>query len=387
MQTKIVGVGIDTLKVNPKFIGDDGKPLQVQDLPERLDVLFSAWQEQARERCKPVPTTLTFNDARMTMLPNGVPAWKYIVKNNWLNVACGPRMKHSGVAKVTFSSEYLWFTGAIEEALNDVHGFLMDVFDADLYLQGGQIDLCVDLVGLTIPHDWQKVFISHAIGKSLMLESQKDKEHYTGRTLGTINFSGHGNPISCKMYNKTVEIRQRSPHKKWFHDLWKSNGWDGETDVWRIEFSLERECLRDMKLDDVYDVVRNIKRLWVYCTYTWLRMVVPDAANKNRKRWKTTGIWQQVQHAFDDYGCKMVDALGPLVRERKRQANIEQGIAQVAGNITTLAAWLKDELDPDADALDMFTAAYEKAVERWSKQGVDAQTLVREKKKLYHLDA
>jgi len=28
MQTKIVSVGIDTLKVNPKAVGDDGKLLQ-----------------------------------------------------------------------------------------------------------------------------------------------------------------------------------------------------------------------------------------------------------------------------------------------------------------------------------------------------------------------
>ncbi len=59
MQTKIVSVGIDTLKVNPKFTGDDGKPLQVQDLPERLDVLFSAWQEQAREWMSLTPTCIS----------------------------------------------------------------------------------------------------------------------------------------------------------------------------------------------------------------------------------------------------------------------------------------------------------------------------------------
>ncbi len=78
-ETRILNVGVDTLKVNVKLTG------QAQVLPVHVEVHCSRWQEQAREQSKPVATTLTFHDARMTMLPNGAPAWKYIVKNDCLH--------------------------------------------------------------------------------------------------------------------------------------------------------------------------------------------------------------------------------------------------------------------------------------------------------------
>jgi integrase len=97
----------------------------------------------------------------------------------------------------------------VHDALEEVRGLLVDLFGLHLILQAGQIDLCVDLIGLVLPTEWEQVFISHAIGKSLIGESQKDRPVYRGRELETINFSGHGSPVSCKVYNKTSEIRQR----------------------------------------------------------------------------------------------------------------------------------------------------------------------------------
>ncbi len=72
----------------------------------------------------------------------------------------------------------------------------------------------------------------------------------SGRKLATLEFGSHGSPLSCVIYNKSQEIRQKSPDKVWFHDLWRSvkreDGsvvWDGETDVWRVEFRFKREAL------------------------------------------------------------------------------------------------------------------------------------------------
>ncbi len=288
------------------------------------------------------------------------------------------------VAKVTLASAYLWKVGVVSEAVDEVHGFLADVFGPHLHLQGAQIDLCVDVVGLTLPTEWEKVFISHALTKKPIGESQKDRAFYQGRKLETINFSGYGNPVSCKLYNKVVEIRQHTPDKKWFHDLWKKHGWDEKQPVWRVEFSIEREGLNQMSLDDVYDVLRNLKRRWAYCTREWLRMVVPGRT-RNRTRWATHKTWTLIQGAFDDQGCKMVEALGPLVRERKRQKNIEQGVAAIAGYATTLAAWCENELEKDADAEQIFSLIYEKVIERWERLRVTPQDMVREKKFLYHL--
>ena len=45
------------------------------------------------------------------MLPNGAPAWKYLVKNDCLQVSMGARLRMPMVAKVTLSSAYLWEMG------------------------------------------------------------------------------------------------------------------------------------------------------------------------------------------------------------------------------------------------------------------------------------
>jgi hypothetical protein len=149
LQAKLLSVGVDTLKVNVKL------KEQVQVLPINVEILCSYWQQQAREQSKQVATTMTFHNARMTMLPNGAPAWKYLVKNDCLQVSMGARLRMPMVAKVTLSSAYLWQMG-------------------------------------------------------------KDRAFYRGRKLETITFSGHGSPVNCKLYNKTAEIKQRP--LAWFYD-------------------------------------------------------------------------------------------------------------------------------------------------------------------------
>jgi hypothetical protein len=380
---QIVNTGIDTVKVNVKYTDADGKPAKAQELPSRLDTLFAAWQAKAQEQHKPLATSMTFNDARLLMRPNGASVWKYLIQNDSIQLALSPRLAVPVLARVTFYSAYLWSKASVQDAVDEVHAFLIDIFGVNLMLQAAQLDLCVDLAGWTPPLDWQEVFLSRARSKGQVEPSQKDQSYYRGRKLETILFSGHGRPVSCKLYDKTAEIKQRSPDKRWFHDLWYKQGWDGASTVWRVEFSIEREGLHEMELEDIYDALRNIKRLWAYCTRDWLRMVSPGQ-DINRARWATAQPWTCIQRAFDSYGCRIVDVLGPLVRERKRVVNLDRGVAALAGYATTLAAWCDEqELLETDDAATIFAVIYDKVIDRWAKQGVTPRDLVHEKKLLY----
>jgi hypothetical protein len=283
------------------------------------------------------------------------------------------------VAKVTFSSAYLWSTGNVGKAVRLVHTFLHDFFQGEIILQAAQIDLCIDVVGLHLPTDWQEVFVSRARSKKDVVESQKDREYYRGAKLETIILSGHGNPVNGKLYDKVREIKQNNNEKDWFYELWRS--WDKEADVWRAEFSIEREGLGEMRLDGIYETLYNIKRLWFYCTSEWLRMVVPGV-DAIRSRWETTALWCEVQKAFDHFDGATVEELGPLVRKRKREKNIDQGVAAVAGYITTLAAW-DSAIPNDGDREALFSMIRDRVEQRWEKQGVDIQSVVTEKKFIY----
>lgn len=381
MDVSIINTGIDTIKVNVKLVDENCNLLETQVLPNQLATMVDAWQEQARTESTPVATSYSFHGARLVMLPNAAQAWKYILKNDCLNISIAPRLKIAMIAKVTLSSAYLWEVGNISKAIDEVHAFLIDLFGPHLALQAAQVDMCLDLVGWKPPADWQRLFVTHAIGKRDIGESQKDKEYYRGRTLETVLMSGHGCPVSCKIYDKRKEIAQHGNKKTWFFTPWTKNGWNGEDDVWRLEFSIERAGLHEMKLEDIYDTIRNIKRLWAYCTRDWLRMVVPEPT-KNRSRWGTHPTWIQFQRAFDTYGDIALDGLGPLVRDRNREANMEQGVAAIAGYMTTLAAW-DDELPEDADPDEIFSMVIDKVRARWHKLNIVPQDLVREKKFIY----
>ena len=378
----VVNAGIDTLKVNVKRADPvTGKASTLQELPEDLAAYLCAVQEHAKEQGKPQATALSFHGARLVVLPNGSPTWRYLVKNDCIQLALAPRLKIPMLTKVTFFSAYLWSVPSVTEAVEEAHSFLMDLFGPHLFLQAAQLDLCVDVAGLEPPSDWLEVFVSRARGKKAIEASQKERAHYTGHRLETILFSGHGRPVSCKLYNKGLEIRQHAPEKVWFHDLWRKRGWDGETVVSRIEFSLERAGLHQMQLEDIYETLRNVKRVWAYCTQEWLRMVTPGP-DTNRTRWQTTAEWTLIQRAFEDYGDRALDALGPLVRTRHRAVNVEQMTAQIAGCATTLAA-MCDELDADDEPAVLFSVVYDKVMQRWAKQGVVPQDIVREKEVLY----
>lgn len=375
-----VNVGIDTIIVNVKYLDEQGKPAQVQDFPSWLEEKLQGWQEAAREENKPLKTSMTFNDARLLMLPNGASVWKYIVKNDSVQLQMVPRLHIPALARVTFSSPFLWSHASPQDAVDAVHAFCIETFGRDVMLQAAQVDMCADVVGLSIPADWQKVFVSRGRVKKPIGPSQKDYPVYRGPKLETLQFSGHGQPVSCKIYDKIAEIKQHSPDKVWFYPIWKRGGWNGVDLVWRVEFSEGRECLHEQDIEDIYDALRNLKRMWAYCTQEWLRMVTP-ARTPNRARWPTSPAWKQIQRAFDGYGDKLVDALGPLVREAKREVNIERGVAAMAGYATTLAAWLKvdDEIDPET----LLALVAERVQERWSKQEESLPDVIREKKFLY----
>ena len=382
-KSPIVLHGIDTVKVNVKLLDTLGKPFPRQEVRPELVTMFEGWQEQAKFINKPIPTSMTFHETRMMMYPNGAPSWKFILRNDCLEVKVCPRLNVPMIAKVTFQSAYLWKVGNAKYAIEEAHSFLEEVFKTSVMLQATQLDMCVDMVGLELPTEWEEVFISHALNKKPIGESSKDQAYYRGRNLETIIFSGHGNPVNGKLYNKTKEIQQSD--KTWFRDYWLAHKWDGQAKVWRVEFSIEREGFHEMEIEDIYDALRNLKRLWAYCSYEWLRMAIPDATDKTRTRWETHPLWKELQHAFDTEGDTSLESLGPLVRQRKREKNIERGIAAIAGYATTLAAWHEqDELSESADADMMFSLILDKVKERWDKLDVVPQDVVRAKKFIYN---
>lgn len=59
-----------------------------------------------------------------------------------------------------------------------------------------------------------------------------------GKDYETLKFGSEQSDITYYLYNKSKEMREVKL-KPWIEDNWYANGWDGKTDVWRLEFSLK----------------------------------------------------------------------------------------------------------------------------------------------------
>ena len=64
----------------------------------------------------------------------------------------------------------------------------------------------------------------------------------------------------------------------------RPNGWEGESRVTRVEFRYERDCLRELDVEEGYAFLDQISSRWAYSTKQWLRHTIPNG-DPNRARW------------------------------------------------------------------------------------------------------
>ena len=403
---KLVGYGVDTLVLNVRYAGDDLQPVQLpldETLKEELDYL----QGEAKHAEAPVITEWAFLGAPLFIEPHGAGRqWRWLLTCQWLSLVVSPGKFNDVIAQVRFSSEYLWSQPWTLEALFHVDEFLMRMFGTRIHLQVSSVDLCADVMG----YDFSTANYEHdfvTCGRKQSIIYGPDMVNLDGRTPSYFRFSSSANPISCRIYNKTLEIQQKS-QKTWFYDLWKkmqpgfyAAPWDGSSDVWRLEFHLKRDFLRNQvhavtnQLDSIenpYDLLDRFGSLWMYAAGRvggdadglpdgWLRYVVPTE-DSNRSRWPVHPAWTVLQSAFAD---RPASGLGPIVRKRIREKNLERGLAAMIGYSSTLAAWLGGKhADPDTDLSLVFQWLYEHGQEYMEERDRDFFAEVKRKQDMYN---
>jgi len=95
----------------------------------------------------------------------------------------------------------------------------------------------------------------------MILSKRPKYSKFTGFTIG----SGH---IVAKIYNKTEEIKVS--HKEYMYEIW--DGVEEGEDVWRIEFEIDRELLRDFGVESFSDFKSVAGDIWRYLTEDWLHL-------------------------------------------------------------------------------------------------------------------
>jgi hypothetical protein len=175
------------------------------------------------------------------------------------------------------------------------------------------------------------------------LESMAPQDGHIYRTIGkgslqTIYFGRFSSPLYARLYDKEASLDQQ--RKGYMRDIWREAGWDGESPVWRHEFSMSGDFLRSIanletgEVEDLRDFdlfLSAIPNLWRYLTCEWLRFTEPNPDDPNRWRWSVADTWAVLQAAFQT-------ATSIARRHPPRRPDEGQLKAQMLGVALTLAA-------------------------------------------------
>ncbi len=352
----LVGFGVDTLYLNVLYSNPDNA-LQKQKRTLDADLMSDLMDLQAlaKEQESEIASPWSFGGLPLMMQTHGAGKgqWSWLLTSHLIDLSVSRGKLNGIIAQVRVSSRFLWHEASTGDAVSKVHALLMDIFGQDIYVQVSSVDLCADITGW---HpgviDWQERFLSRATGDNAYpgdgFIDGPDKPIRRWKQLTGLIFGSYSGRLACKIYDKTLEIKQKSPEKQWFYPLWEQYGWDGKADVWRVEFHFTREFLRDLHIDNAYEMLDRFSEMWTYAVGRigggedglpdgWLRLVVPNEDDYTRSRWPVDASWEVIQSAFIEQE-ELYRDLGDVVYHEEKEVNVRRMLAQITGCMTSMAA-------------------------------------------------
>lgn len=251
---------------------------------------------------------ILFGDGRCVILPSGKPpiyCWHLVYPQFHLFISKHqqPKEKTPNVF-VSINSETLWHQGIqkslelVSEQIKALRGELTDHVVS-------RCDPCVDLI---IPDGLTYEFI-----QKHRVPANRKTHIYEDNQLETYYAGAAGADIQLRIYDKSLEINQQF-QKSWFLDLW---GVKTCKDIWRIEYQLRREVLRQFEIRTIYQLEQKLPGIWHYLTEAWFSLRLQD--NKNSSRRTIHPLWELVNASAECFGT-IVDAQRELTAREQKPA-------------------------------------------------------------------
>jgi hypothetical protein len=327
-------------------------------LAAQLDDLKAASQEAECD----LATPWSFAGETLSIKAHGSGRqWRWILHCPSLHLDIGTGKLNHIVGKARLTSAYLWEQSP-DVAPARLYTFLAGFYGEDFSLQVSEVHLCADIAGWELDLDDTDAFITRGHNRVTHTTSAQDSindaspyllpavdVNLSGRRCTGFEFS-KGAAHSCCIYDKTKEITKS--RKDWMQAVWLANGWDGASRVTWVEFRYERECLREMGIEDPYAMLDELAGLWAYSSLQWLRHTTPTE-DTNRGRWPLSPFWQAIVQA-DFFGEGV-----PAVRECKHKGNLTLICQMLVGCSTTAAAYLSGQLPDWDDGANFLTWFYD----------------------------
>lgn len=302
--------------------------------------------------------------------PFGSEGYEWIIYGHEYNIKIGNWQKPTtkpGVI-IYIRSETLWSNGVIEsiERINDL---IKNNGGKILKMNTSRVDLCVDLL---IDSDVIDLYLRNHITKKarkwyLLLGASNDVQ--------TIQV-GIKSKLQCTIYDKALEIKERKK-KDWFYDLWKLEEVPCGKSIFRVEFKLRREPLKEMGLGDLKHFISNCDQVWAYCTQKWLKFEI-DKSVQHRDR-KIMEWWEVTQSFFLG-----IQKPFPAIRKKAIKGDIEQLKSMIVGVASSMTALTLDKYQFDYDETVDFKGCIGAVLEAYEKDSNDDfKTIVTKKRVKY----
>lgn len=263
--------------------------------PGSLDPKYDQKLREAKEASKSADhverakANLQLGEHQFQVQSTGQGKYPFVLADNWYRIqVSSSSAKRMPLVYSQISSELLTRSGP-HAAHRDL-AVMVWAFNSDSEAEEAtvsRLDLCVDFVTdenleLIKDRDW----ISRAKG----INRHTDSRQFTGFVVG------QGGGLSCRLYDKSLEIEQKSK-KTFFYEIWAKGNWDGRLPVWRLEFQFRRDVLRQLGVNHFWDIDDSLNSLWQYATGKWLRLAL-SSSDKNQSRWATHPLWLELQKAI-----------------------------------------------------------------------------------------
>jgi len=275
--TKILRAGIDSL-----YLSYQG------DLLEESSIRLTELKKMAQSP-DPRVTALAqidINNHIFEVKDRGRHPFAFILNDNWYRIEIAKRgAVRTPLAHVQVMSELLTEHG-VEQSVSDLNNIINDLGILSESPAVSRLDLCLDFVtdyplDSIVDDDW--------------VTRAKDMDRYTVQRTFSGWVIGIGGNIVARLYNKTLEMKKNP--RPYLEKIHSECGWDGEQDVWRLEFQFRRIALRELGIKSFSSLNESLAGLWKYASSDWLRLTIPSDTDKTQSRWLTACVWEVLQQA------------------------------------------------------------------------------------------
>lgn len=269
---------------------------------------------------------ITINEMPFEMLSNGTRGYAYILHNLGYEVKIAQfksKIKSFMPIQIRISSEYLWSNGLLKswQIINDWIELTFGKIEENKI---SRVDLSMHTSDIDYVTNYETSY------KGKFKKDSINVLNYTHKKINSITFGTRkGKNIYCRIYNKTLEIKETKT-KSWFLDIWTKNNLD-INNVWNLEFELKSEFLREFKIKTIEELQSRLRNIWEYCTKEWLVKI--DRTNTRTERCNINEQWLDVQKAYNNF-----NSIGLIKREKQLQMEADTLIPNIIGNITSYSA-------------------------------------------------